>query len=166
MVEPGAVLFYLLAAGSQLLLAAGVLGARWSGVAGTGRAANLGLLAALWGTALIAVGDLASILLATSSSIAAGRGSSRASSRSVPWSRCSASSSRGERPCAPRGTDWRRFTPLAIGIWSLALVGVQFTSLLPTGVGIYALCFLALGVALAGSEQRAPVAPRAGAQRA
>jgi len=162
-----AVLFYLLAAGSQLLLAAGVLGLRRSGVAGTGRAADLGLLAAITGTALIAVGDLATIplrhelvdsgwprvveaifavgtVVSTLGFLVAGRATVRAG----VW------------------TDWRRFTPLAIGIWSVALVGLQFTSLLPTAVGIYALCFLALGVALAGSGHRAPVAPRAGAQRA
>lgn len=162
-----AVLFYLLAAGSQLLLAAGVLGLRRSGVAGTGRSADLGLLAALAGTALIAVGDLATIplrhelvdsgwprvveaifavgtVVSTLGFLVAGRATVRAG----VW------------------TDWRRFTPLAIGIWSVALVGLQFTSLLPTGVGIYGLCFLALGVALAGSGHRAPVAPRAGAQRA
>ena len=136
-------------------------------VAGTGRSADLGLLAALAGTALIAVGDLATIplrhelvdsgwprvveaifavgtVVSTLGFLVAGRATVRAG----VW------------------TDWRRFTPLAIGIWSVALVGLQFTSLLPTGVGIYGLCFLALGVALAGSGHRAPVAPRAGAQRA
>lgn len=162
-----AVLFYLLAAASQLLLTAGVLGLRRRGVAGSSRAASLALLAALTGTALIVVGDLASIplrhelidsgwprvveavfgvgtVLSTIGFLIAGRATLRAG----VWH------------------DWRRFTPLAIGIWSVALVGLQFTPLLPTAVGVYALCFLALGVALAGSRERASATPRAGAQRA
>jgi hypothetical protein len=56
-----AITVYLFAAGSELLLAAGVLGLRRSGVAGTSRAARLGLWAALAGTALIVVGHLAGI---------------------------------------------------------------------------------------------------------
>jgi hypothetical protein len=33
------------------------------------------------------------------------------------------------------------------GIWTLALIGLQFTKALPTAVGIWGLCLLALGVA-------------------
>src|SRR5436190_1736207 len=43
---------------------------------------------------------------------------------------------------------WRRFTPLATGVWAVALLGLQFTHALPTAVGVYGLCFVAIGVAL------------------
>jgi hypothetical protein len=42
----------------------------------------------------------------------------------------------------------RRFTPLALGAWSAVLIGRQFTPALPTAVGVYGLCFLAVGIAL------------------
>ena len=45
-------------------------------------------------------------------------------------------------------SDWRRFTPLATGLWTLVLVGLAFTEVVAVGIAIYGLCFLALGVAL------------------
>ena len=141
--------FYLFAAGSELLLVFGVLGLRRSRVAGTTRAASLGLWAALVGTALIVVGHLASIpigdelvddswprvvggvfglgtVLTAIGFLLAGRATIRAGI----W------------------RDWRRFTPLAIGVWSAVLIALQFTPALPTAVAVYGLSFLALGVAL------------------
>jgi hypothetical protein len=141
--------FSLFAAVSQLLLVIGVLGLRRSSVAGTTRAAGLGLSAALAGTTLIVVGHLASIpirdelvdagwpriveavfgfgtVLFALGFLLAGRATLRAGI----WH------------------DWRRFTPLAIGCWSAALIGLQLTPALPTAVAVYGLCFLALGVAL------------------
>jgi hypothetical protein len=44
--------------------------------------------------------------------------------------------------------DWRRFVPLATGVWTVALLGLQFTKALPTAVAVYSLCFAALGLAL------------------
>lgn len=44
--------------------------------------------------------------------------------------------------------DWRRYVPLATGIWSTLLVGIAFTPALAAGVGVYGLGILALGLAL------------------
>jgi hypothetical protein len=58
---------------------------------------------------------------------------------------------------AGRWQDWRRFTPLACGISVVVLIPVQLTSALWIGVGAYGLCFLALGIALAGRTEPAAV---------
>ena len=141
--------FDLLGAGSELLLAFGVLGLRRSRVAGTARAASLGLWVALVGTALVVVGHLASVpvrnelvndgwprvvggvfglgtVLTAVGFLLAGRATIRAGI----W------------------RDWRRFTPLAVGAWSPILIGLQLTPALPTAVAVYGLSFFALGVAL------------------
>ena len=44
--------------------------------------------------------------------------------------------------------DWRRFTPLSVGIASCALLGLNTTHALPAGVAVYGVCLFALGVAL------------------
>ena len=49
---------------------------------------------------------------------------------------------------ARRWQDWRRFTPITAGAWTLALVGIAMTKGLATGIAIYGLCLLALGIAL------------------
>jgi hypothetical protein len=155
--------FYLFAAGSELLLAFGVLGLLRGSVAGTTRAARLGLWVALVATGLIVVGHLGSIpardelvddgwprvlegvfalgtVLTAIGFLVAGRATIRASI----W------------------RDWRRVTPLAIGGWSAVLIGLQFTPVLPTAVAVYGLCFLALGIALctqaAPDEERSAIA--------
>lgn len=155
--------FYLCAAGSELLLAFGVLGLRRGRVTGTTRAASLGVWAALVGTALIVVGHLASIpirdelvddgwpqvvggvfALGTVLTAIGFMLAGRATIRAGIWH------------------DWRRFTPLAVGAWSAILIGLQFTPVLPTAVAVYGLCFLALGVALytqaAPAEDRSAIA--------
>jgi hypothetical protein len=48
----------------------------------------------------------------------------------------------------------------------VVLIGLQFTPALPVAVGVYGLCFLGLGVALAGAERRSIVEGRPEAQRA
>jgi hypothetical protein len=159
--------FYLFAAGSQLLLVIGVLGLRRNSVAGTTRVARLGLWAALVGTALIVVGHLASIpirdelvddgwprvveavfglgtVLSAVGFLLAGRATIRAGI----W------------------RDWRRFIPLALGSWSTALIGLQLTPALPTAVAVYALCFVALGIALVTEQRRARPTTRAKVQQA
>jgi hypothetical protein len=162
-----AVLFYLLAAGGQALLAVGIVGLRRRGVVGASRAGSLGLAAALAGTVLLVIGELASIpirhelvddgwprvvesvfgvgtVLTAVGFLLAGA----ATMRSGVW------------------RDWRRFTPLAVGIWSVALIGLQFTPALPAAVGVYGLCFLAIGIALGGVERRSVAEGRPEAQRA
>lgn len=135
---------------AQLQLLAGVRGLRDSGAAGATRAAGLGLAIAAAGTALIVIGHLASIpvadetlhdtgpqvaggifglgtVLSAVGLLLAGRGTLRAG----VWS------------------DWRRYTPLATGLAAVALLGLQFTKVLPTAVGIYTIAFVLIGVALA-----------------
>jgi hypothetical protein len=43
---------------------------------------------------------------------------------------------------------WRRFTPLTAGVVTIALLGLNVTKALPTGVAMYGLCLFALGLAL------------------
>lgn len=45
---------------------------------------------------------------------------------------------------------WRRFTPLATGIWLVVLtpLGLEARTLLHGGVGVYGLCLLAMAIAL------------------
>lgn len=43
---------------------------------------------------------------------------------------------------------WRRCTPLVLGVWMVVMVPLQFTPALALAVGVYALAFLALGLAL------------------
>lgn len=49
---------------------------------------------------------------------------------------------------ARRWDGWPRFTPLVAGGWTLILLGVAATKALPTGVAIYGLCLLAIGIAM------------------
>jgi hypothetical protein len=43
---------------------------------------------------------------------------------------------------------WRRYTPLAAGVWSLLMIGLSFTSALPVGVAIYGLTLCVLYAAV------------------
>lgn len=139
----------ILWASLHVLVFVGLLGFARSGVAGHSRSARLGTTLILGGTALLFVGELASIavrdqrtddtgavivgaifalaiLLTAVGFLAAGI----ATVRARLWQ------------------GWRRFTPLTAGIVSCALLGLNVTKALPTGVAIYGLCLLALGVAL------------------
>lgn len=49
---------------------------------------------------------------------------------------------------AGRWTSWRRCTVLAIGIWMLCMLPLQFTSLLPLSVAVYAATVAAFAIAL------------------
>jgi hypothetical protein len=139
----------LLWAFAHLLIIAGLLGFRRSGMAGPSRTAATGLALAVIGTSLLLVGELASIPfryehiddtgpgivggvfgIATLLSAIGLLMGGKATLRAGQW------------------RDWRRFTPLVAGIWTLILVGLALTKALPTAVGIYGLCLLALGIAL------------------
>jgi len=148
----------ILWASLHVLVFCGVLGFARSRIAGTSRSARLGAVAALAGTAMLFVGELASIpvrnqltndsgativgalfgiaiLLTAVGFLALGI----ATIRSGNW------------------YGWRRLTPLSGGIVSCALLGLNSTKALPTGVAIYGLCVLALGAAL--YTQPTPEAP-------
>jgi len=139
----------ILWASLHVLVFAGVLGFARSGLAGHGRSARLGTTLALVGTALLFVGEIASIpirdqrtddtgavivggifalaiLLTAVGFLAAGV----ATVRARLWQR------------------WRRFTPLTAGVVTIALLGLNVTKALPTGVAMYGLCLFALGLAL------------------
>jgi hypothetical protein len=139
----------LLWASLHVLVFLGLLGFARSGLAGTSRSARLGPQLILAGTALLFVGELASIpirnqrtddtgaaivgaifgiaILLTAVGFLAG---GIATVRSRLW----------------RG--WRRFTPLSAGIAACALLGMNSTKALPAGVALYGLCLLVLGIAL------------------
>lgn len=45
-------------------------------------------------------------------------------------------------------SGWRRYPPLTLGVWMVAMMPLQFTPALPVAVGIYALAAMALGLAM------------------
>jgi dipeptide/tripeptide permease len=154
----GATTFALAAAVAHLLVLVGLAGFRRSGAAGPGRAAEVGCLLAIAGTGLLFVAEFASIPVAdqVESDGAAGAVGAlfglativlAAGLLTAGWTTLHAG----------RWQDWRRFTPLACGISVVVLIPVQLTSALWIGVGAYGLCFLALGIALAGRTEPAAV---------
>jgi hypothetical protein len=52
-------------------------------------------------------------------------------------------------------SGWCRFTPLVVGIATVVLIPLQFTSLLPVTVALYSLTLIALGVAMVLEGQSA-----------
>jgi len=143
----------LLWAFGQALLVVGVLGLRRVGVAGPGRTARVGLAMAFVGTSLVIVGHLASIpvrndsIHATGPEVAGGIYGLATVVSAVGFLLTGRATITAGVWC-----DWRRLTPLATGLACLALLGLQFTKALPTAVTIYALCFLAIGLALRASS--------------
>ena len=45
-------------------------------------------------------------------------------------------------------TAWRRYSVLAVGVWVLCMLPLQFTPLLPLSVAVYATTIAAFAVAL------------------
>jgi hypothetical protein len=149
----------ILFAVAQCLLVVGVLGLRRSGVAGTGRAATVGLASAVAGTALIVVGHLASIpardlTVDDAGALVAGLAFFVGTVLSAVGFLLAGSAVLR----SARWRDARRFVPTAIGIWAVAMLGLQFTPLLPTAAAVFAALFIALGVALMRPPN--PVVPR------
>ena len=60
---------------------------------------------------------------------------------------------------------WRQYTLLVTGIWTTGLLGLNFTKALPTAVGIYGLCLLALCYALYTQPEPLAARPEAQLQR-
>ena len=56
---------------------------------------------------------------------------------------------------AGRWTAWRRYPVLAVGVWMLCMLPLQFTSLLPLSVAVYPATITAFAVALLAQPERA-----------
>lgn len=145
----GFVAFSVFAAVTHVLIFVMLLGFLRSGLAGTTRAANTGLMLALLGTALLFVAELASIPIADrSESDAAAAIVDSVFGIATILTAIGLLLAGKATLQAGLWRDWRRFTPLLCGIWAVVLTAVAFTSLISLGVGIYGLCFLGLGIAL------------------
>ena len=136
-------------AAAHVLVIIGLLGFRRSALAGDSAAARRGITLAIAGTALLLVGEIASLPMtdeATNSTAGGivgavfGLGTLLSAVGLLLAGKATLS--------ARRWQDWRRFTPITAGAWTLALVGIAMTKGMPTGVAIYGLCLLALGIAL------------------
>ncbi len=141
-----------------MIMAALVVFAR-SGATGTSRAGRIGPWLAVCGAALFTLGHVATLAsldatiddgagtlvmglfgLGTLFNIAGFLLAGVAMVRSGRWS------------------GWRRYTPLALGIATVVLTPLQFTSLLPVAVAVYSLTVLALGVAMVLEGDPGPAA--------
>jgi len=149
----------LLWASLHLLVFVGLLGFARSGLAGPSRSARLGATLALVGTALLFVGELASILIRdqrtddTGAVIVAGIFGIASLLTAAGFLAAGIATLR-----ARLWRGWRRLTPLSAGIATCVLLGLDSTTkALPTGVAIYGLCLLALGVALYTQPTPEPV---------
>ena len=127
----------------------GLLGFARSGLAGTGRSARLGTTLALAGTALLFVGELASIPIRDQRSDDTGVtivGALFAIAILLTAAGFLFAGISTLRARLWRG--WRRLTPLSVGIAASLLLGLNSTHALAAGVAVYGLCLLALGIAL------------------
>jgi len=139
----------ILWASLHVLVFVGVLGFARSGVAGPTRSARFGTTLALVGTALLFVGEIASIPIRDQRTDDAGAVIVGAVFALAILLTAAGFLSAGIATVQARlWQGWRRFTPLTAGIVSCALLGVNVTKALPTGVAIYGLCLLAVGLAL------------------
>ncbi|MDX8031377.1 hypothetical protein SK803_14205 [Lentzea sp. BCCO 10_0856] len=148
------VLVCVLYAVFHALVLVGVLGFARSGATGTSRVARTGGALAVAGTGVLLVAELASILFradpldATGPSIVGGVFGLGTLLIGVGFLMAGVATVR-----AGQWQGWRRYVPLAAGVWTTVLVGLAATGGLTLGVGVYGLCMLALGLAL-----RTPVA--------
>ena len=139
----------LLWASLHVLIFVGLLGFARSGLAGPSRSARLGTTLALVGTVLLFVGELSSILVRdqrtddTGAAIVGGIFAAAILLTAVGFLAAGVATVRTRL-----WHGWRRFTPLAAALVSFALLGLNVTKALPTGVAVYGLCLLALGFAL------------------
>jgi hypothetical protein len=134
------------------LVAIGIVAFGRSGAAGRSRAATSGVALAVAGTVLLLVGELASIPIRnaetsdTSAGIVGGGIFGIAGTLStigflvLGWATLRANV----------WHDWRRYTPLVVGIWLIVMtvVTVPFPKALHGMVGVYGLCLLAMAIAL------------------
>ena len=131
------------------LVLVGVLAFARSGLAGDSRGARVGSAVALAGTALLLVGELASIPVRDQATDDAGAAVVAAIFGTATVLSAIGFLAAGIATVRARvWTGWGRFTPLSVGVASCALIGIGLTHALPSGVAVYGLCLLALAVAL------------------
>lgn len=139
----------LLWAIAHALVIAGLIGLRRSGLAGPTKRAAAGLKLAVAGTAVLFIAEFASLPFANQQAddiapaivgatfglgtILSGIGLLMAGTAALQ---------------AGRWQSWRRLTLLAAGGWTVVLTAIAMTNALPTGVAIYGLCLLAIGIAM------------------
>lgn len=134
----------------HLLVLLGVLGVGRSGAAGDGRGARVGTALAAAGTAILTVAELLSIPVADQRTDDTGAGLVGATFglgtvvSAVGFLVLGVAAIR-----AARWDGWRRYTPLAVGIWLVALTILVATPALAIAVGVYGLLLTAMGLALA-----------------
>jgi hypothetical protein len=145
------VAFSLFSALLHVLVIGGLIAFGRSGVAGRSRAASRGIALVVTGTALLLVGELASIpirdaeLEDTSAAVVGGVFGLASLLSTVGFLVVGRATLR-----AGVWQDWRRFTPLATGIWLIALTPLSLAvpKVLHGGVGLYGVCLLAMATAL------------------
>ncbi|KJK45352.1 hypothetical protein UK23_26395 [Lentzea aerocolonigenes] len=143
------VLVCLVYAVFHALVLVGVLGFARGDAVGTSRAARAGGALAVAGTGVLLVAELASIpfrdeaLSATGPSVVGAVFGLGTLLTAVGFLMLGVTTLR-----AGVWQGWRRYVPLATGVWTTLLVGLAATPLLPFGVGVYGLCLLLLGVAM------------------
>ena len=148
---------------AHLLVAAGLVAFGRSGVAGTSGTARTGVTTAVAGTLVLAVAELASIpirdaLIDDTSAVVVGSIFGLGTVASAIGLLLA-----GKATLTARiWNNWRRYTPLAAGLWTTALVGIALTTALAVGVAVYGACLLAIAVAL--FTQPAPTSTAASAQ--
>ncbi|MCY7341211.1 MAG: hypothetical protein LH603_05000 [Pseudonocardia sp.] len=142
------------------LVIVGLLGFARSGVAGDGRAARLGPMIAVAGTAILLLAELLSILIADQRMDDTGPmlvGACFGVGTIV--SAVGFLVAGGATVAARRWDGWRRFTPLATGIWLVAMIVLVNTAALAASVTVYGGLLVALGVALATQPAPRAVQP-------
>ncbi|MEV6236065.1 hypothetical protein [Lentzea sp. NPDC051838] len=143
------VLVCLVYAVFHALVLVGVLGFARSDVPGTSRAARSGGALAVAGTAALLVAELASIPFRSETLDAGGPAVVGALFglgtllTGVGFLMTGVTTLK-----AGVWQGWRRYVPLATGVWTTLLVGLAATTSLAVGVGVYGLCLLLLGVAM------------------
>ena len=149
----------ILWASLHVLVFVGVLGFARSGLAGKSRGARVGVALALAGTALLCIGELASIAVRDQQVGDTGAELVGAIfAIGIVLSAVGFLSSGVSTIRANLWRGWRRYTPLGAGIWTTLLLGLNTTKALPTGVALYGLCLLALSVALYTQPMPSPAA--------
>ncbi len=131
------------------LLLVGLAALRNSGVAGPARAARLGLAMALGGTALLVLAELASIAARDQywdEGATGALGDMYGLATLLLGAGLAVAGIAARR--AGRWDGWRPTALLACGLWTLAMLGIGLTPLMPLAVAVMGLLQAAIGTAL------------------